>query len=208
MSFRPSVGHGVAGGEAGSEWRNLLGVRVNPAFRARSPRGATFSIVCPGRLMGLQKMEGSNNAKWHLRRTGHVSGLSSREEPPSTLLACSTLPTWTFVSPTILKTAPPSHANICVHLRDLRFLRIGRWDGPPFSLSPFLPFSLSRHKKSRPFGRLSNALKSRTLSSDVDRDPDRRRDGHRRDGHRGRSSGAWRRVPGSLRRALSPRPRG
>ncbi|MDX2438396.1 MAG: hypothetical protein QNL88_15295, partial [Acidobacteriota bacterium] len=54
-----------------SEWRNLLqgsavtfsGVRVKPAFRSRFPRGATFSIVCPRRLMGLQKIEASNNAK-------------------------------------------------------------------------------------------------------------------------------------------------
>ena len=39
-----------------------MGVRVDPAFTSRFPGGATHRIVCPRRLVGLQKMEASNNA--------------------------------------------------------------------------------------------------------------------------------------------------
>ncbi len=41
----------------------------------------------------------------------HLSEQATREEPPSTLLARSVLPTGKFEHPTILKVAPPSHGE-------------------------------------------------------------------------------------------------
>ncbi len=48
--------------------------------------------------------------RFRLFEWARPSARASREEPPSTLLARSTLPTWASMSPTILKMAPPPHA--------------------------------------------------------------------------------------------------
>ncbi len=139
LSFRPSV----ASGEISCrEALRGIGapftvVSVSPAFRARFPGGATFSIDCPRRTTGLLKIERSSNAKNGTSAARgsypHVqaSRVRVRARRPHHNFNRNVATEWCVEC----NIQPPA-SNICVYLRNLRFLRMGRRAS---SLSPFPP---------------------------------------------------------------------
>ena len=108
---------GVRGSNKSENGTSAARGRIRTCF----PGGATYSIVCPRHPVGPLKIEASNNAiDGTSTARGTYQDVVSREEPPSTLLARSILATWTFVSPTILKMAPPPHAFASAPCRTIR----------------------------------------------------------------------------------------